>query len=85
VVIKPVEIKRNIVLGKSYVVNDPDGRWRGWTETKKGDTSTFNVWGDDGVGVHTFRLTHSQSDRLSFWWVNQEKDQWVITEYFEGV
>ncbi len=79
----PTPIERNVTIIKSWVVNDPTGRWREWRKTSHGTRTVFTVLetvGDELEVVHIFEIQTVPRSRL---WVEQEKEQWVITEYME--
>lgn len=82
------EIQRDITLLKSYVVNDPTGRWRRVTRVEGEDGVRFLVRDEEEEVVHSFFIPWSlpfeeDSPVLRDFWVNQEKEQWIITEFIE--
>ena len=81
VTLTPIEIKRNITLLRSWVVNDPTGRWRSVNRNSTIEKCTFEVLSKGCHVIHTFEIPFSTSE--SRLWVVQCKDQWVITEYIE--
>lgn len=78
----PFETRFKITLLKQWVINDPDGKWRDLRRTESEETCRFEAldsW--SGAPLHSFILPHSHSQ--SRWWVEQDKDQWIIAEYID--
>jgi hypothetical protein len=84
--LEPIPITRKLTILKRWVVNDPDGRWRNWDETVCTAGISIYAWEDpckEKPGTfHTFTIP--RSDPRSHFWIMQEKEQWIITEYLEG-
>jgi hypothetical protein len=86
--LEPIEDARTkITLLRSWIVNDPDGRWREcepirtapYTIEFHRSSVDFEVIDDNGEAIHSFTIPiSSEKSQL---WVEQNKDQWYITEY----
>lgn len=88
--LKPIPIERNVHILRSWIVNDPTGKWREYTYSKRIPKNKdqmpvwiFSVFGDNLSGYELYNFIIPVTDNKSQLWVQQEKDQWVISEYLD--